>query len=842
MNVVGGVDENARPAAWFAFSQGFDSASGSFVDALGELDRLWQEQSSVPVEQIKRVWENFSPDHTLRFLMELIKQDQLQRLNRGLSFDLYEYLAVFDQIRGENSRIVSLAYSEFCMRQESGESLSVEEFCEKYQDWRHSIRQQLDLHRLLSIPSNELTSHDQARHFPRVGETVGQFELQRELGRGGAARVYLARDLRLSRRPVALKISGDRSKEPEILARLEHDNIVPVLSVHDAPDGLRLICMPFRGDITLDRMFSLLYEYVGRQPRRASDFRNALLYAASTEDEPNQPTQAAESGWNDFPGRGTFEDALAWIGWKLALALEHAHSLEVYHRDIKPANILISRRSGPQLLDFNMARDPDAVAQVEERIRGGTLPYMAPEQLGAFLDASLWQEIGPRSDLYSLGLVIKELAIGKRVELPLSPRMPLLDQVRAILRARDQKWNSVRSENPSLSGAFDAVLEKLMQFSPAQRYQKASHLAEDFERIIAGKPLKWAVNRSYREQFRLAVRPIRKYAVVLAMICGLWYGWPRRQPSQGIIVEGISAAELKYLKNQQFGDALTSFRNNPPSSPDTMRDLLKYAAWIKTDPSNPDAQELMKSLIPRADFDQAMMKAEAVLGKNEELDFIAVYRDYCAVANRPVESGGKPTDLEWQRVEQRFLTLQQQWPDDIRLAGFLAYFASMRSDFKMAVQQAEKGLALAEKSGIHVTDAAYLDLLQRKIQYCQLEAASLQAKDQPQEAQVLYSKTLDSIKIMRQSRPESQLGPELKSFLADIEVISNIGLGDVLMDLKRTDESLRQFEATAVLLSKIETDFIVPARSATLREFLQFRINNLRSFQTGVTNPEIVQE
>ena len=72
----------------------------------------------------------------------------------------------------------------------------------------------------------------------------------------------------------------------------------------------------------------------------------------------------------------------AWLVADLADAIAHAHDREILHRDVKPANILISASEGPQLLDFNLAHDPHAADRAETALRGGTLPYMAPEQLG----------------------------------------------------------------------------------------------------------------------------------------------------------------------------------------------------------------------------------------------------------------------------------------------------------------------------------------------------------------------------------------------------------------------------------------------------------------------------
>ena len=88
--------------------------------------------------------------------------------------------------------------------------------------------------------------------LPGAGDVVGDFQLVIELGRGAFARVFLAEEVKLGRRLVALKVSKAEGDEPQILARLQHAHIVPVHSVHDDPmTGLRLLCMPFLGGANL---------------------------------------------------------------------------------------------------------------------------------------------------------------------------------------------------------------------------------------------------------------------------------------------------------------------------------------------------------------------------------------------------------------------------------------------------------------------------------------------------------------------------------------------------------------------------------------------------------------
>ncbi len=100
-------------------------------------------------------------------------------------------------------------------------------------------------------------------------------------------------------------------------------------------------------------------------------------------------------GWNGFPTRGTYSQGAAWIAMVLARALHYAHGRQIHHRDVKPANILLTINHGPQLLDFNLAESPHSADHAQAALRGGTLPYMAPEQIRAFLNPELWSNVGP---------------------------------------------------------------------------------------------------------------------------------------------------------------------------------------------------------------------------------------------------------------------------------------------------------------------------------------------------------------------------------------------------------------------------------------------------------------
>ncbi|MFP2899239.1 serine/threonine-protein kinase, partial [Corallococcus sp. 4LFB] len=205
-----------------------------------------------------------------------------------------------------------------------------------------------------------------------TGELLaGRYQLEQELGRGGMATVFLARDLRLSRR-VAVKVMhpGMEARlterfrqEAEVVASLQHPN---VLAVHDfGEDAVR---GPF-----------LVCEWVQGENLRELARRLA----------PMPP------------------EAVALLGWELARALEAAHARGVVHRDVKPENVLVARGGPLKLADFGIAALADGARLTSTGAIIGSLAYMAPERI----DTGAWS---PASDVYAVGVVLFELCAARR--------------------------------------------------------------------------------------------------------------------------------------------------------------------------------------------------------------------------------------------------------------------------------------------------------------------------------------------------------------------------------------------------------------------------------------------
>ncbi len=243
--------------------------------------------------------------------------------------------------------------------------------------------------------------------------------------------VYLAHDTKLDR-PVALKVPHFTSNDgPDILERfarearaiatLSHPNICQVHEF-DQVNGIHYLAM----------------EYIEGKP--LSDYVQ--------KDKPASQRQVAA------------------VVRKLALALEEAHQHKVIHRDLKPANIMMNQRNEPVIMDFGLARRSSTIDAQLTRNGDllGTPAYMPPEQVKGDTQA-----MGPRSDIYSLGVILYELLTGR---LPFDG--PGLEVVGQVLTQEPEPPSTHR---PDLDPKLDAICRKAMAKQPDDRDATMSELA-----------------------------------------------------------------------------------------------------------------------------------------------------------------------------------------------------------------------------------------------------------------------------------------------------------------------------------------------------------------------------
>jgi serine/threonine protein kinase len=401
----------------------------------------------------------------------------------------------------QSEAAIRVVYEEVCFRQGEGQEVRLSELVRRFPQWQSELEVLLDCDRLLGAVQGPPV-------LPEVGETLGDFLLMAELGRGARGRCFLAAQPSLSYRQVVVKVTPFDQAEHLSLARLQHTHIMPLYSEHEFPARrLRALCMPHLGGATLARILAELGEM---PPDRRSG--QSLLNVLDRAQQASPWPQSGESPARRFLARSSYVHAVCWIGACLADALQYAHDRGLVHMDIKPSNILVTTDGQPMLLDFHLARPPISMGELPADGVGGTPGYMSPEQeaMVSAMDTgwAILSGIDARSDLYSLGRVLAEM---------LAPDVP-----------RDEAARSPRSWRfiPEVSTGLVDVIRKCLAIEPGERYPDAASLAEDLRRHMADLPLRGVRNRSLSER---------------------WRKWCRRQPDALFRVKALLAASFAAL-------------------------------------------------------------------------------------------------------------------------------------------------------------------------------------------------------------------------------------------------------------------------------------------------------
>lgn len=392
------------------------------------------------------------------------------------TFNVDSILRQHPELRQFDSLITDLAYEEYCREIEAGRHVDPNEFVARFPEQQESLLRVLNVHDFFDGTEQLVPA---APRWPKPGDEFLGFILIEELGRGAFSHVFDAIEPAVGDRRVVVKVCTHGADEANTLGQLEHPHVVPVFSVqHDEAAGLTAICMPFRGRATL--LDVLQHAFRGPAcPHRGKSVVEAIRKVVRDGDaleEPGGRTNVALRGLE----RSSYITAILRIAVQLADALAYTHACEVLHCDVKPSNVLLTADGDAMLIDFNLA-----AGQRGGRNVGGTLPYMAPEQLRAVVKKDVDCEFDERTDVFSCGIVIYELLSGQLPfgAIPLSPSKP---EVAAQLSQRQSLGpRSLRALNPHVNRSCERLLERCLAFDPADRPQTAAALAKALRRELA---------------------------------------------------------------------------------------------------------------------------------------------------------------------------------------------------------------------------------------------------------------------------------------------------------------------------------------------------------------------
>jgi serine/threonine-protein kinase len=324
-------------------------------------------------------------------------------------------------------------------------------------------------HAVFSSPSpldNEEQRQDIADPEFQKGDNVGHYRIDSLIGRGGMGTVYRAYDMRLNRY-VALKfIPPQLSAEPQdqetllgearAIAALDHPNVCSIHEVGETDDGRLFIAMPYYGGETLK-------ERMRRGPL-------------------------------------TIDESLS-IAVQIGRGLAAAHGHNIIHRDVKPANVIILPDGSLRLFDFGLAMVTSA-RRISEGGTPGTVAYMSPEQIRG-------DELSHPTDLWSLGVLLYEMLCGARPFSGANRR----EVINSVLH---DDAAPITHRVSSITPVLAAIVDRLLEKDPANRYASASAVQSDLENVIRSS------THSRQSSFAVKHRPlIIAGALLLIAITGL---------------------------------------------------------------------------------------------------------------------------------------------------------------------------------------------------------------------------------------------------------------------------------------------------------------------------------
>lgn len=378
------------------------------------------------------------------------------------------------------SVFVELVAIEWEWRVKAGEARSLEDIRASFPEFAHLLDDEFET-QLTESPDGdwqepEIAQHDPWTELPGTG-TIGEFQIVRELGRGGMGIVYAAHQESLDR-DVALKIlpgavTWDErrlvrfQREARATAQLRHPSIASVYG-SGFYDGVHYIAMDLINGVSLavraDRQTG---------PQTDPQPSNSGVRFFRDGERERHPELLNVLANIDHGDRNRL---IANIGCQTADALQYAHGLGILHRDVKPSNLMLDDSGHVWLMDFGLARTIDDDTELTETGElPGTLRFLPPEML-------LTSTFDARSDVYSLGLTLYELLL-LRPAFDAPSRPALLNQLVS------KRPSLLRRINPNVPRDLETIVMKAIEADPERRYQTAADLTADLKCFLEKRPI-----------------------------------------------------------------------------------------------------------------------------------------------------------------------------------------------------------------------------------------------------------------------------------------------------------------------------------------------------------------
>ncbi|RDI66054.1 protein kinase domain-containing protein [Nocardia pseudobrasiliensis] len=460
----------------------------------------------------------------LAVLAELVRIDQRERRRRrAASRRMSEYGKEFPDLLG-SERFVELVCEEYALRRRY-EAIGLAEFCTEYPEQADELRRRY-------LDSEQPRRTGGVPGLPdriEIGIRLDDFDLLTELGGRAHAKVFLARQLSMQRL-VAVRVEAGDEHDPHRVAQLDHQYIVRVFDqrVVVEPGGatLRLQYMQYLPGGTGDELLSALGS-------ATPDGGRALLRSVDAAMEARGEIRPTDSSVRREIAALSWPETVAWIGRRLATALDYADHQDISHGAVKPANVLFTAEGVPKLADFGcdppLDIDPEAT------------PYQAPEHLAALIDPDA-PVPDTRADLYALGVLLWEMLTGARPfdEHEGDSAAPLA----AMRRDRHagigpHALDRLPADTPA---TLRRVLLRCLEPDPSRRWQSGSELAGQLELCLdeRARDLVDPPPDSWRHR-------ARRWPLIIAALC---VGVPNLLASlynirlnQILIVDGLDAAD-----------------------------------------------------------------------------------------------------------------------------------------------------------------------------------------------------------------------------------------------------------------------------------------------------------